>query len=492
MARDTFKNLKNEDKTYKNLYDGYWEESKSGKYTEIFSPVDNSLMGKVQAMNKDEVDKAIINSKEAQLLWQAVPVNRRSDILNKAADILYEKAEELAEILTMEIAKDRKSSIAEIQRSADYIRFTADSAKSLEGETIPGDSFPGTKRNKISVVTRVPLGVVLAISPFNYPVNLSVSKIAPALMAGNSVVLKPPTQGAISALYLAEVFNMAGLPKGVLNTITGRGSEIGDYCVTHKEVDFINFTGSTEVGQHISSITTMKPLLLELGGKDAAIVLEDADLDRTVDNIVSGAYSYSGQRCTAVKRVLVMESVADVLAEKLKDKISKLKVGDPREEGVIITPLINKKSADFVMSLMEDADKKGAKLLVGGKREGNLVYPTLYDNVTLDMKLAWEEPFGPILPIIRIKSIDEAINIANESDYGLQSSVFTKDIDKAFYIASKLEVGTVQINNKPERGPDHFPFLGVKSSGMGIQGIRYSIEAMSRPKAVVFNLNNVE
>lgn len=492
MARDTFKNLKNENKTYKNLYDGYWEESKSGKYTEIFSPVDNSLMGKVQAMNKDEVDKAIINSKEAQLLWQAVPVNRRSDILNKAADILYEKAEELAEILTMEIAKDRKSSIAEIQRSADYIRFTADAAKSLEGETIPGDSFPGTKRNKISVVTRVPLGVVLAISPFNYPVNLSVSKIAPALMAGNSVVLKPPTQGAMSALYLAEVFNMAGLPKGVLNTITGRGSEIGDYCVTHKEVDFINFTGSTEVGQHISSITTMKPLLLELGGKDAAIVLEDADLNRTVDNIVSGAYSYSGQRCTAVKRVLVMESVADVLAEKLKDKISKLKAGDPREEGVIITPLINKKSADFVMSLMEDADKKGAKLLVGGKREGNLVYPTLYDNVTLDMKLAWEEPFGPILPIIRIKSIDEAINIANESMYGLQSSIFTKDIDKAFYIANKLEVGTVQINNKPERGPDHFPFLGVKSSGMGIQGIRYSIEAMSRPKAVVFNLNNVE
>ncbi len=492
MAKDIFKNLKDENKIYKNLYDGYWEESKSGKYTEIFSPVDNNLMGKIQSMNKDDIDKAIMNSKEAQLLWQEVPVNRRSDILNRAADILYEKAEELAEILTMEISKDRKSSIAEIQRSADYIRFTADAAKSLEGETIPGDSFPGTKKNKISLVTRVPLGVVLAISPFNYPVNLSVSKIAPALMAGNSVVLKPPTQGAISALYLAEVFNMAGLPKGVLNTITGRGSEVGDYAVTHKEVDFINFTGSTEVGQHISSITTMKPLLLELGGKDAAIVLEDADLDITVDNIVSGAYSYSGQRCTAVKRVLVVESVADVLVERLKDKISKLKVGDPREEGVIITPLINKRSADFIMTLMEDADKKGAKLLVGGKREGNLIYPTLYDNITLDMRLAWEEPFGPILPIIRIKSIDEAINIANESMYGLQSSVFTKDIDKAFYIASKLEVGTVQINNKPERGPDHFPFLGVKSSGMGIQGIRYSIEAMSRPKAVVFNLNNVE
>ncbi|WP_343216360.1 NADP-dependent glyceraldehyde-3-phosphate dehydrogenase [Clostridium simiarum] len=487
-----FMNLKDKNNVYKNLYDGHWVESETGKYIDILSPIDNSFVGKVQAMNKEEVDKAIMNSKEAQLLWQEIPVNRRADILNRAADILYEKAGELAEILTMEIAKDRKSSVAEIERTADYIRFTADAAKSLEGETIPGDSFPGTKRNKISFVTRVPLGVVLAISPFNYPVNLSVSKIAPALMAGNSVVLKPPTQGSISALYLAEVFNIAGLPKGVLNTVTGRGSEIGDYCVTHKEIDFINFTGSTEVGQHISSITTMKPLLLELGGKDAAIVLDDADLDRAVDNIVSGAYSYSGQRCTAVKRILVMESVADELAEKLKDRISKLKVGDPREEGVVVTPLISEKSADFVMSLMEDANKKGAELLVGGKREGNLVYPTLYDNVTLDMKLAWEEPFGPILPIIRIKSIDEAIKIANESDYGLQSSVFTKDIDKAFYIANKLEVGTVQVNNKPERGPDHFPFLGVKSSGMGTQGIRYSIEAMSRPKAIVFNLNNVE
>ncbi len=492
MEKNIFMNLKDENNVYKNLYDGHWVESETGKYIDILSPIDNSFVGKVQAMNKEEVDKAIMNSKEAQLLWQEIPVNRRADILNRAADILYEKAGELAEILTMEIAKDRKSSVAEIERTADYIRFTADAAKSLEGETIPGDSFPGTKRNKISFVTRVPLGVVLAISPFNYPVNLSVSKIAPALMAGNSVVLKPPTQGSISALYLAEVFNIAGLPKGVLNTVTGRGSEIGDYCVTHKEIDFINFTGSTEVGQHISSITTMKPLLLELGGKDAAIVLDDADLDRAVDNIVSGAYSYSGQRCTAVKRILVMESVADELAEKLKDRISKLKVGDPREEGVVVTPLISEKSADFVMSLMEDANKKGAKLLVGGKREGNLVYPTLYDNVTLDMKLAWEEPFGPILPIIRIKSIDEAIKIANESDYGLQSSVFTKDIDKAFYIANKLEVGTVQVNNKPERGPDHFPFLGVKSSGMGTQGIRYSIEAMSRPKAIVFNLNNVE
>ncbi|MDM8312991.1 glyceraldehyde-3-phosphate dehydrogenase (NADP+) [Clostridium cadaveris] len=472
---------------YKNLFDGHWVESNSGDNIEIKSPIDENTLGYVQAMTKEEANKSIENACEAQRYWKQVPINKRADILHRAASILEENAEEIAEILTMEIAKDKKSSLAEITRTADYIRFSADAGKQLEGETIPGDSFPGTEKNKISVVTREPLGVVLAISPFNYPINLSASKIAPALIAGNSVILKPPTQGSISALYLAEVFNKAGLPRGVLNTITGKGKDIGDYVVTHPKIDFINFTGSTEVGQHISKITTMKPLLLELGGKDAAIVLEDADLDESAKNIVNGAYSYSGQRCTAVKRILVMEKVADELSTKIKNLVEKLSVGDPRENSVI-GPLINDKAADFVMNLIEDAEGKGAKLLAGGKREGRLIYPTLFDHVNLDMKIAWEEPFGPVLPIIRIKSIDEAIKIANESKYGLQSSIFTKNIEAAFYIADKLEVGTVQINNKTERGPDHFPFSVVKSSGMGTQGIKYSIEAMSRLKAIVLNL----
>lgn len=471
---------------YKNLFDGHWVESNSGDNIEIKSPIDENTLGYVQAMTKEEANKSIENACEAQRYWKQVPINKRADILHRAASILEENAEEIAESLTMEIAKDKKSSLAEITRTADYIRFSADAGKQLEGETIPGDSFPGTEKNKISVVTREPLGVVLAISPFNYPINLSASKIAPALIAGNSVVLKPPTQGCISALYLAEVFNKAGLPRGVLNTITGKGKDIGDYVVTHPKIDFINFTGSTEVGQHISKITTMKPLLLELGGKDAAIVLEDADLDESAKNIVNGAYSYSGQRCTAVKRILVMEKVADELSTKIKNLVEKLSVGDPRENSVI-GPLINDNAADFVMNLIEDAEGKGAKLLAGGKREGRLIYPTLFDYVNLDMKIAWEEPFGPVLPIIRIKSIDEAIKIANESKYGLQSSIFTKNIEAAFYIADKLEVGTVQINNKTERGPDHFPFSGVKSSGMGTQGIKYSIEAMSRLKAIVLN-----
>ena len=337
--------------------------------------------------------------------------------------------------------------------------------------------------------SREPLGVVLSIAPFNYPINLSASKIAPALMAGNVVLFKPPTQGAISALYLIEAFRAAGIPNGVLNTVTGRGSEIGDYLITHKDVDMINFTGSSDVGRHIASIAGMVPMIMELGGKDAAIVLEDADLEDTAKNIVSGAFSYSGQRCTAVKRVLVLEPVADRLTQLVSEELKKVKVGMPFDEGVTVTPLIDNKSADFVKGLIDDAIEKGAKLIIGNKREGNLVYPTLFDNVTLDMRIAWEEPFGPVLPIIRVKTVEEAIEISNNSEYGLQSAVFTNNIDKAFSVAQSLEVGTVHINNKTQRGPDHFPFLGVKSSGMGTQGIRYSIEAMSRPKAIVVNFN---
>ncbi|MBS5939978.1 NADP-dependent glyceraldehyde-3-phosphate dehydrogenase [Clostridium sartagoforme] len=483
-----FSCIKGKELTFKNLVNGEWTSSESDQFIEIYSPIGNCLVGKVPAMTKEEVDFAIKSADEAQKAWRNVAVNKRAEILYKAADLLIEKADEMSSIMMREIGKDKKSCESEILRSADYIRFTADTAKNLSGESIPGDSFPGFKKNKISVVTREPLGVVLAISPFNYPVNLAASKIAPALIAGNSVVLKPATQGSLCGLYLAKVFEQAGVPAGVLNTITGRGSVIGDYIVKHPDVDFINFTGSTEIGSRISSITSMVPLLMELGGKDAAIVLEDADLDVAASNIVAGAYSYSGQRCTAVKRILVVDKVADKLLEKVKAKVEALKVGNP-VDGADVVPLIDMKSADFVWELIEDAKAKGAKLILGGNREENLIYPTLFDNVTTDMRLAWEEPFGPVLPIIRVKDKDEAIEIANKSEYGLQSSVFTENINEAFYVADRLEVGTVQVNNKTERGPDHFPFLGVKASGIGTQGIRYSIEAMSRPKATVINLN---
>lgn len=483
-----FSNLVGEERRFRNLINGQWRNSKSEKFIEIKSPIDGEVVGKVPAMTVDEVDEAIKFAVNSKYKWRETPINERAKILYRAADILQERIEDLSDILIREIAKDKKSAESEINRTADFIRFTADTSKSIYGESIQSDSFPGFDKKKLSIVIREPVGVVLAISPFNYPINLAASKIAPALVAGNTVVLKPATKGSLCGLYLAKVFQEAGLPDGVLNTITGKGSEIGDYIVTHPSIDFINFTGSSEVGMRISKITNMVPLLMELGGKDAAIVLKDADLKLAAKNIVEGAYSYSGQRCTAVKRVLVEENIADKLVEEIKLLVMNLKVGDPKEEGVSIVPLIDDKAVDFVWKLIEDARNKGAHLILGGKREENIIYPTLFDYVTTDMRLAWEEPFGPVLPIIRVKDKDEAIKIANESQYGLQSSVFTNDLDNAFYIANKLEVGAVQINNKTERGPDHFPFLGVKSSGIGVQGIKYSIESMTRRKGIVINL----
>lgn len=480
----------NDNKLYPNIVNGTFYDANHQNTIDILSPIDNTLVGKIQALNQSDVDYIISNSRESQKSWCKIPINERCNVLYNAANLLLEYKDELADLMIREVAKDKKSAYSEIERTCDYIRFTADAAKSMDGESISSDQFPGFNRSKISVVTREPLGVVLAISPFNYPINLSASKIAPALVAGNSVVLKPATQGSLSALYLANIFHQSGLPNGVLNTVTGRGSDIGDYCVSHDNIDFINFTGSTQVGKRIAQLTVMKPLLMELGGKDAAIVLSDADLELTANNIISGGFSYSGQRCTAVKRVLVMNDVADRLVDLLKNKISNLKQGNPLLDQVDIVPLIDDKACNFVMELINDAKNKGATLVTGGNRNERIIEPTLFDNVSLDMRLAWEEPFGPVLPIIRITSIDEAINIANESEYGLQSAIFTNDINSAFYIADRLEVGTVQVNNKTERGPDHFPFLGVKGSGMGTQGIRYSIEAMSRPKAIVINLKN--
>lgn len=470
---------------YKNYVNGEWKLSENE--IKIYAPANGEELGSVPAMSREEVDYAYESAKKALPAWRALSYVERAAYLHKVADILERDQEKIGTILAKEVSKGIKAAISEVVRTADLIRYAAEEGVRLSGEVLEGGSFEAASKKKIAVVRREPVGLVLAIAPFNYPVNLSGSKIAPALIGGNVVAFKPPTQGSISGLLLAEAFAEAGLPAGVFNTITGKGSEIGDYLNEHKAVDFINFTGSTPIGERIGKMAGMRPIMLELGGKDAAIVLEDADLAKTAKDIVGGALSYSGQRCTAIKRVLVLESVADELAGLIKAEVEKLTVGDPFDNADI-TPVIDSGSADYIEGLVRDAQEKGATELTPFKREGNLLWPTLFDYVTTDMRVAWEEPFGPVLPIIRVKSVEEAIEIANKSEFGLQSAVFTQDFPKAFAIAEKLEVGTVHINNKTQRGTDNFPFLGVKGSGAGTQGIRYSIEAMTRVKSVVFDI----
>jgi glyceraldehyde-3-phosphate dehydrogenase (NADP+) len=474
--------------TYLYYHQGQWKVSNSGNTIPIYNPWDNSIVGKIQACSRQEADEVIATARQQRDCWIKTPLRDRAMVLAKAAQIMDEHAEEIGHVLVKEIGKPIKQAISEITRTAEIFRFTQEAGVQLAGETIAGDAFSGSNKGKISITTRVPLGVVLCIGPFNYPFNLTGSKIAPALIAGNTVVMKPPTQGALAALHFGKILELAGLPPGVFNIITGKGSEIGDYLVGHPGIDMISFTGSTEVGVNLAKVAGMKPLLLELGGKDAAIVLDDADLDLTVKNIVSGAFSYSGQRCTAVKRLLPLPKIADKLVDAVVDETLKLSVGNPAENKSI-GPLISSKQCDYVQGLIDDALNLGAKLRCGNKREGNVMWPTVLDHVTTDMRIAWEEPFGPVLPIIRVKTIEDAIHISNKSEYGLQGMIFTHNIDLAFNIAQELEVGTVQINGQSARGPDHFPFLGAKSSGLGTQGIKYSIEAMSRPKSVVMNLS---
>jgi glyceraldehyde-3-phosphate dehydrogenase (NADP+) len=470
------------------LFGGEWKQCVEGRTVEVRSPVDGSVVGEVQAMTREEIDVIMADSTAAQKEWERLPVERRAVILHKAADLLEQKVDVITEMLMMEVAKNRHDSHEEVMRSSDFIRFTAEEAKRMGGETFFGDAFPGFKKNKIGFTFRVALGNILCIPPFNYPVNLAVAKIAPALVAGNAVILKPATQGSITGIYLTAIFLAAGVPTGVFHAVTGRGSEIGDYLVTHPQVSMISFTGSTETGHHLARIAGMIPLMMELGGKDAAIVLSDADLEQTALDIASGAFAYSGQRCTAVKRILVTDTAADALVARLIPDVEALTVGMPDDDAVV-TPLIDTKSADFVQGLIDDALAKGATLLTGNRREGNLIWPTMLDHVTEDMRIAWEEPFGPVLPIIRVPNASEAVRIANASEYGLQGSIFSRNIDNALRIAAELEVGTVQVNGKTARGPDHFPFLGTKSSGMGTQGIRHSIQAMTRVKSIVFNVH---
>ncbi|CAL9188603.1 unnamed protein product [Musa hybrid cultivar] len=478
-----------DEEVYKYYADGEWKKSASGKSVSIINPTTRTPQYKVQACTQEEVNKVMDAAKAAQKLWARTPLWKRAEFLHKAAAILKEHKNPIAECLVKEIAKPAKDAVTEVVvRSGDLISYTAEDGVRIlgEGKLLVSDSFPGNERSKYCLSSKIPLGVVLAIPPFNYPVNLAVSKIAPALIAGNALVLKPPTQGAVAALHMIHCFHLAGFPKGLISCVTGKGSEIGDFLTMHPGVNCISFTGG-DTGIAISKKAGMIPLQMELGGKDACIVLEDADLDLVTANIVKGGYSYSGQRCTAVKVVLIMESVADAVVEKVKAKMANLTIGPP-EENCDITPVVSESSANFIQGLVMDAKQKGATFCQEYRREGNLIWPLLLDHVRPDMRIAWEEPFGPVLPVIRISSVEEGIHHCNASNFGLQGCVFTKDINKAIMISDAMETGTVQINSAPARGPDHFPFQGLKESGIGSQGITNSINMMTKIKSTVINL----
>lgn len=457
------------------------------KRHQVISAINGMPIGYLELVTKKEVDLAYKSAHEAFLLWKNLSPSIRIKVVEQYAQKLLENKDKIAYIMTLEIAKAHKDCLSEIERTYQYIQETIKVYKEevLVPKTI--DESVHNIKNKVGTFSYEPIGVVLAISPFNYPVNLSLAKIIPAILAGNTVVFKAATVGSLIASYFIQLFEAIDLMPGVVNYVIGRGSEIGDYILESPLIAGVSFTGSTEIGKRIAAKLPMRHLVLELGGKDAAIVTKNADLDLAAKEIVKGAFNYSGQRCTAIKRVIVDEVVANQLIELVKEKTLALTVGNPMDD-VSIVPLIDTKSLEYNQGLINDAIENGAKLVIGNIVLGyNLLSPTILDNVSLKTRIAWEEPFGPVLPFIRVNTLEEAININNQSNYGLQASVFSKDINEAKKIANLLDVARVNINKSSERGPDIFPFTGFKDSGFGTQGVKDALISMLKPKGIVFN-----
>lgn len=462
----------------------------------IYSPINSEVIGVVPKISSlEEIDIIFKNAKASFSKWRNVDFLIRKEIILNFVELLRENKKELIDILIWEIAKNQIDSTIEIDRTIDYILKTIDEYEKMIQNPLVLDERHHGIPSKEGRFYLEPLGVVLAISPFNYPINLLIAKIIPALLVGNVVVYKPATQGSLIGAKISELLYKSGLKDGQVSCIIGKGSEIGDHIINNPNIDMISFTGSFNIGNKISKMVHRIPMVLEMGGKDAAIVLKDADIELTAKEIIRGSFSYNGQRCTAIKRVLVEKDIKKELLFYLEKELSNLTVGSALQNNDI-TELISKNAIDYNIQLIEEAMEHGAYSNQTINIEKNTMWPMILQNVSLKSKIAWEETFSPILPIIDIKDWKEGIKINNESEYGLQASIFTKDIDLAKNIANKLEVGTVNINKSSSRGPDIFPFLGVKHSGFGVQGIKQTLLSMTKIKGVVFNgqekINNIK
>lgn len=432
-------------------------------------------------MTVGEVNQAVEAAFTAQKDWQKKAVFERVDIIKKAAQLLHDNREDFSKTLTLEIGKSEKDSQSEVDRTVGLIDYYAEEGGRFSGEVLDSSSYPNYTKKKLAMVERAPWGVVLAITPFNYPLNEAAPQLVSALVVGNSCVFKPSTQGAVVGTKLAQLFWQAGVPKEVLPIITGKTSDFWEMLVSHPQISAINFIGSYQVGLQITQKAGVKKLVLGLSAKDAALILSDADLPLAVVQICQGAFLYSGQRCTGIKQVFVEEAIADQFVDQLVREVEK--------NWSQLGPLINDEAIQLVDELVTDAKRAGAVLLTGGKRNGRHYSATSLDFVTGEMRIAKQEHFAPLLSITRVKSYQQAVAYINDGEFGLQASVWTKDISLAFDIARQLDVGTVQINGMDARSPDHFPFLGVKHSGLGlVGGAKYLLSEMTHVKSTVINL----
>lgn len=453
---------------------------------DVLNPYDGSVVDIIPICDKNDVFNAVEAANNAKSEINEFSARKVSNLLYDAYDDLKAEKDKIAKIITKETGKPISGSNFEMDRSVETLKFAAEEAKRIYGETVPVDAGLGGK-GFYAFTKKIPLGVVAAITPFNYPVNLAIHKVAPAVAAKNTVVLKPSKEAPLSGLMLAEIM-ARHFPDGVINSITGLGEEIGDALASNDDVDKVSFTGSVPTGLSIANSSGMKKLTLELGGNDPVIVLDDADIDKAVKGVVNGAYLFSGQVCMGVKRVIVDKNVVDEFTDKLVKETQKLKVGNPMDKDTDIGPLINNYAVKMVSQSVDNAVLNGAEIACGGKVKDNFYWPTVVTGVDSEMDLVKNETFGPIAPIIKVDGVDEAISVANNTRYGLQAGVFTENIHNALKCTEEIEAGSVFVNKQSTFRTDNMPFGGFKSSGTGKEGVKYAVEEMCKTKLIGLNL----
>jgi acyl-CoA reductase-like NAD-dependent aldehyde dehydrogenase len=470
---------------YKLFIDGRWVRSSRNMLADDINPATQKVFARTQQAGAEEVDQAIDAAHRAAQSWGKTLVSEREILLLKTLDVVVRRTDEIRDMLIEECGSVFSKALWEIEYVVDALRVAAGDARHVMGETMPM-TMPG----QVSISVRKPLGVIAGIAPFNSPFLLSMKKIVYALATGNTFILKPSEETPISGALIADLFDEAGLPPGVLNVVPGIPAEVGDRLIADPRVRMITFTGSTRTGRHLAAEAGkhLKKLTLEMGGKSPMIVLKDADLDYAVDAAAFGIFLHQGQVCMANSKVIIEAPLFDQFTEKFKAKTATIKMGDPREPDTVIGPLIRARQCDFIDGQLKDATEKGAKILMGGAHKGQFFEPTVLTGVTPSMRIYHEESFGPVVSLIKVEDSEEALKIANDTEYGLAAAVVTNDMQKALDLSLRLEAGMVHVNDTTISDEPHVPFGGVKNSGFGREGGRYSLEELTEVKWVTMQM----
>ncbi len=466
--------------------EGNWVD-KSQKI-EVRNPYDNSVVDTVPKADKNDVERALSFAERGAKVMAKLSGYERWKILRKAADLMAARNEELGRLISTEEGKIIAEGRLEASRAVETMMGSAEEAKRIHGETVPLDGDPGGSK-KIGFTLRVPCGVVAAISPFNFPLNLVCHKVGPALAAGNSVVVKPATDTPLSALKLTEILLEAGLPPEGIQCLTGSGGEIGDVLVSDRRVRKITFTGSRDIGERICRMAGIKKVTMELGSNCPLIVMPDADLDKVAAAVAATGYANAGQVCISTQRVLIAGKVYSDFLNALKPKVQALTTGNQLDEKTKVGPMVREGDAVRVEEWVREAAGGGARVVVGGSRQGTIYAPTVVADVKPEMKISCDELFGPAVAVTPFNSVDEAIALANQTHYGLAAGIFTENLEWAMKFAREVESGNLHINWGPQWRADLMPYGGLKESGFGKEGPRYAVEEMTELKMVVFHLS---